>query len=418
MVDSGAPVKILTYTSLFPNAAKPNLGIFIYQRAAHLAARPGNAVQVIAPVPYAPRWMGGRWGGFGHIQDVEQIRGLTVHHPRYPLLPKVSMPLHARLMARGTVQLVEQLHREMKFDCIDAHFVYPDGCAAVHIGQKLGLPVVVSARGTDINVFPEFRFIRPQIRWTLENAAGAIAVSRTLEGRMLELGLERAKSRVIGNGVDPARFFPVDRQQARERLGLARKASIVVSVGALLPVKGHDRLLEALAQARRELPDLLLYVIGEGDFRGALERKRDALGLRGSAFFPGSCPNETLRDWYSAADVSCLASAREGWANVLLESLACGTPVVATRVGGTPEVMASPELGVLVEPDTASLAAGLREALGRTWHRDHLVAYARKREWSVVAAEVEEFVSQCIARTRRGAQGAQQAAAEGPGAGS
>jgi glycosyltransferase involved in cell wall biosynthesis len=416
MVDSGAPVKILTYTSLFPNAAKPNLGIFIYQRVAHLAARPGNTVQVIAPVPYAPRWMGGRWGGFGHIQDVERIGGLTVHHPRYPLLPKVSMPLHARLMARGTVRLVEQLHREMRFDCIDAHFVYPDGCAAVHIGQRLGLPVVVSARGTDINVFPEFRLIRPQIRWTLENAAGAIAVSRTLEGRMLELGLEPAKSRVIGNGVDPARFFPVDRGQARERLGLPREARIVVSVGALLPVKGHDRLLKALAQARRALPDLLLYVIGEGNSRGALVRKRDALGLRESVFFRGSCPNDALRDWYSAADVSCLASAREGWANVLLESLACGTPVVATRVGGTPEVITSPELGVLVEPDAASLAAGLREALSRTWHRDDLVAHARKREWSVVAAEVEKFLSLSVARARRGAQAAQRAPAEGSSA--
>lgn len=399
MVDSGAPVKILTYTSLFPNAANPNLGIFIYQRLAHLAARPGNAVQVIAPVPYAPPWIKGkRWGGLHKIPTVEQIGGLTVYHPRYPLLPKVSMPLHAWLMVRGTLQLAEQLHRETKFDCIDAHFVYPDGCAAVQIGRRLGLPVVVSARGTDINLYPGFRLIRPQIRWTLEHAAGAIAVSRDLEQRMLALGLTRAKSRVIGNGIDPARFFPVDRSQARGRLKLRRDARIVVSVGALLPVKGHDRLLEAVAQLRRDFADLLLYVIGEGDSRANLERKRDTLGLRENAFFPGSCSNEGLRDWYGAADLSCLASSREGWANVLLESLACGTPVVATRIGGTPEVIASPELGLIVEPDVTSLAAGLHEALGRKWDSNHLVEYARKREWRVVAAEVEEFLSLSIAR--------------------
>jgi glycosyltransferase involved in cell wall biosynthesis len=215
---------------------------------------------------------------------------------------------------------------------------------------------------------------------------------------MLALGLAPSKSRVIGNGVDPARFFPVDRSQARERLKLPRDARIVVSVGALLPVKGHDRLLEAFAQIRKEFPGLLLYIIGEGDFRPALERKRDALGLRERAFLPGSCPNETLRDWYSAANLSCLASSREGWANVLLESLACGTPVVATRVGGTPDVLSSQDLGLVVELDAASLAAGLREALGRKWDSDHLVGYARKREWSVVAAEVEEFLSVSIAR--------------------
>lgn len=163
-------------------------------------------------------------------------------------------------------------------------------------------------------------------------------------------------------------------------------------------MKGHDRLLEAFAHVRKGFSGLLLYIIGEGDFRPALERKRDALGLRECAFFPGSCPNETLRDWYSAADLSCLASSREGWANVLLESLACGTPVVATRVGGTPDVIASPDLGVVVEPDAASLAVGLREALSGKWGSGRLVEYARKREWSVVAAEVEKFLSLSIAR--------------------
>ncbi len=388
-------MKILTYTSLFPNATRPNLGIFVYQRVAHLAARTGNTVQVIAPVPYAPAWIKGkRWGEFRNVPEVEQIGALTVYHPRYFLLPRVSMPLHAWLMVRGSLGLAAQLHGEAKFDCIDAHFVYPDGCAAVHLGRRLGLPVIVSARGTDINVYPGFRLIRPQILWTLEHASGAIAVSRALEQGMLMLGLTPSKSRVIGNGVDPARFFPVDRSQARDRLQLQRDARIVVSVGALLPVKGHDRLLEAIAQVRKEFPNLLLYIIGEGEFRADLERKRDALGLRDCAFLPGSCPNEELLYWYGAADLSCLASSREGWANVLLESLACGTPVVATRVGGTGEVITAPDLGLVVQPDAASLVAGLREALSRPWNRDLLVAYARKRDWSVVAAEVEEFLLQ------------------------
>src|SRR5208282_6700680 len=170
-------MKILTFTSLFPNRTKPDFGAFIYQRVAHLAARPGNLLRVLAPIPYFPTWLRvKRWSTFSGIPAEETVGTLSVSHTRYPLLPWV-MPLHGWLMFLGSLSAARRLHQKFPFDCIDAHYMYPDGFAAVLLGKALGIPVVVSARGTDINVFPNFPTIRPQIRWALLQSSGIIAVS-------------------------------------------------------------------------------------------------------------------------------------------------------------------------------------------------------------------------------------------------
>jgi len=240
--------------------------------------------------------------------------------------------------------------------------------------------------------------IRPQIRKTLRTAAGRVAVSEALKTRMLEVAGAECEVCVIGNGVDPERFFRVERSAARKELALPQEGRIIVSVAALLPVKGQELLLRAFAQIARKFPDLQLYLIGEGESRRKLDQLANALQIRERVHLPGICPNERLRYWYSAADLSCLASSREGWPNVLLESLACGTPVVATRVWGTPEVLSSPEYGILVEQTEDSLASGIEAVLTRPWNRDALVTYARSREWSVVAREVEDYFKKVVAR--------------------
>jgi glycosyltransferase involved in cell wall biosynthesis len=385
-------MRILTFTSLFPNKIRPLHGVFIYQRIRHLAGR-GHLVQVVAPIPYAPGWLPvGRWRAMAAVPKAEQVGELDVRHPRYLLLPKVSMLAHGWLMYRGSVGLVERLHERYRFDCVDAHYVYPDGFAAVCLGRRLGLPVIVSARGSDVNQFPSFPLIRQQIRWTLEQAAGVISVSEALKREMVRLGMPEEKARTIGNGADPDRFVPVLQREARQRLGMPEDAKIIVSVGALIPRKGYQFLIPAVAQLRPRVPKLRLYVVGEGESRRELEALAESQGVADRVWLVGRRPNETLKDWYSAADVSCLASSREGWANVLLESMACGTPVVATRVWGAPEVIVSPELGVLVDRDVSAIAQGLERALAQRWDRDRLVQHARLRTWDVVAKEVEEFL--------------------------
>ncbi len=394
-------MRVLTYTSLFPNAREPLLGIFIYQRTARLARRSGHSVCVVAPVPYFPTWWSwSRWHALSQVPKREQIGELTVYHPRYPLLPRVSMPFHGFLMFLGSFSLVRRLKREVRFDCIDAHYVYPDGLAAVLSGRLLGVPVFVSARGTDINLFPSFRLIRPMIRWTLRKAAGVIAVCKALKEAMVALGLSAEDIQVIGNGVDPERFQALDRKEARRVLGLPEEGPVIVSVGSLIPRKGYQFLIPALARMAQLHPGLRFYAVGEGDFRPKLEALVQEAGLRGRVVFVGNKASEELKYWYSAADVSCLASSREGWPNVLLESLACGTPVVATRVWGVPEVLVSPALGLMVTQDPEGLAEGLRLALEKPWNRGELVRYARTRTWEVVAAEVERFFSSRLASLR------------------
>jgi len=390
-------MNILTFTQLFPNALQPVSGIFIYQRILHFSRRPGNEVKVVAPVPFIPRWLPSHSREiYKHIPEHEIIGGLAVDYPRYPHLPSVVMSAHGFLMFLGCYRLVAKLHRERRFDCIDSHFIYPDGFAAVLLGKMLGIPVFCSARGTDITLYPSFRLIRPLIRWTLRRAAGIIAVSNSLKESMVNLGVPAEKIRVIGNGVDLKRFAPMDRGEARRQLGLPEDSRMIVSVAGLHPHKGHQILISALDEIRRQFPSLRLYVLGEGPYRPALQRLIAEKNLQEHVFLKGSRSNEELKFWYNAADLSCLSSAREGWPNVLLESLSCGTPVLATRVGGVPEVITSPELGLMVERSIQAIAEGLKTALRKSWNRDALVRYARMRTWDDVAAEMERYLAQCL----------------------
>lgn len=309
------------------------------------------------------------------------------------------MLLHGLLMFFGSLRAARRLHREMRFDCIDAHFVYPDGFASLLLGKILKIPVVVSARGTDINLYPSFRSIRPLIRWALRHAAGLIAVSASLRDVMLGLGARPDRVRVIGNGIDPNRFTPIDQAEARSHLGLPRTGKIIVSVGALIPLKGFQFLIPAFAQLTTFFSDLHLYILGEGGYRSTLVAIIQAYKLESQITLAGVIPNEQLRFWFSAGDVSCLVSSREGWANVLQESMACGTPVVATRVWGAPEVIVSPEFGLLVHQDVQEIAAALRVALSKGWNRQAIARHAAKRTWDVVAVEVEEFLASIISKT-------------------
>jgi teichuronic acid biosynthesis glycosyltransferase TuaC len=386
-------LRILTFTALYPNNVNPLQAIFIHQRVKHLARRPGNSVQVIAPIPYFPSWLPvSRWRPFGQIPHEEVLDGLRIHHPRYPFLPSISMPVHGMLMYLASLPVARRLHREKPFDCIDAHFVYPDGFAAVRLGKHLSLPVVVSARGTDINVYSSFPLIRPMLRWTLANAAGAIAVSADLKNKMIALGIPEAKIQVIANGVDTERFQPLDVKSARKQLGLPEEGPIAVSVGSLIESKGHQLLIAAVAKLAARFPKLRLYVIGEGVYRAKLAELVREKQLQEHVFLLGNRPNEELPLWFGAADLSCLMSSREGWPNVISEALACGTPVLATRIGGIPEIVTSPELGMFVERDVDSIAAGLEQALTKSWNREEIARRSRSRSWDAVAAEVEAFL--------------------------
>ncbi|RJG27556.1 glycosyltransferase family 4 protein [Massilia cavernae] len=353
-------MKILTFTTLFPNAVKPNHAIFVETRLRHLVGSGAVESRVVAPVPWFPfsakRF--GQYGDFARVPAAEQRFGLDVLHPRYPVIPKVGMNAAPMLLARAARATVGRLLDEgFDFDLIDAHYFYPDGVAAVRLGQHFNKPVVVTARGSDISLIPQYKEPRKMIQWAASNAAAVITVCDALKTELVQLGADPAKITPLRNGVDLQRFRPGDRQALRGELGI--DGFTLLSVGNLVTLKGHDLTIGALAL----LPGVSLLIAGSGAERQRLEALARELKVADRVRFLGAVPQAELGRYYGAADAMVLASSREGWANVLLESMACGTPVVASNVWGTPEVVAAPAAGVLMKERSARGVADAVTAL-------------------------------------------------------
>jgi teichuronic acid biosynthesis glycosyltransferase TuaC len=263
------------------------------------------------------------------------------------------------------------------FDVIDAHYYYPDGVAAAMLARYFRRPLVITARGTDLNFIPQYRIPRKLIQWAAVQADHSITVCAALQEELARLGVDRKDVTVLRNGVDLERFAPVDRELARQELGLDEGLTFI-SVGHLVERKGHDIAIKALAR----FPDAKLLIVGDGELRRELEQLTVSLGLSGKVHFTGSVSQERLKYYFSAADALILASSREGWPNVLLESMACGTPVVATRVWGSPEVVCATEAGVLVEQRTEqAIGDGLARLLATYPTREATRQYAERFSW-------------------------------------
>ena len=376
-------MRILTFTSLYPNAAQPTHGVFVENRLRRLVAAGTIESRVVAPVPWFPFGLSafGRYGAFARVPQYEERHGLALCHPRFVAIPKLGMALSPGMMARGAWRSVMQLIESgYDFDIVDAHYFYPDGVAAAVLAERLGKPLVITARGSDINLFPQFRAARGRILWAADRAAHIVTVSAALKQRLVELAVPREKITVIRNGVDLEIFAPQDREACRRALGLHGPSLLMV--GSLIPLKGHRLVIEALA----DLPEWSLMVAGDGPERATLERQVKRLGLGQRVRFLGTVPHEALPQLYTAADLLILASSQEGIANVLLEAMACGTPVVTTAAGGCPEVVTSPDAGVVV-PERSPQA--LRDAILDLWAKrpdcGATRRYAERFDWAETA---------------------------------
>ena len=325
-------MRILTFTSLFPNNKQPRHGVFVRERLRHLRLSfPDIEQLVVSPVPWFPS-SSPAFGQYALLADVvshELIDDIEVLHPRYPVIPKIGMNVAPLLMAARCLPYMKRLHQGAPFDVIDAHFLYPDGIAAVFIGRALGVPVVVTARGSDITLYSQWRLTRTWLRWSLRRATAVAAVCQALADSITQL-VPGLSVNVLRNGVDLQKFRPMSRDEIRKSLGLAQFT--LLSVGNLIELKGHHLIIEAL----RNMPGVVLLIAGEGPWRERLQALADHLGVAARVRFLGLVAQDDLAMYYNAADALVLASSREGWANVLLESVACGTPVVATAVWGTP----------------------------------------------------------------------------------
>lgn len=371
-------LRTLLFSTLFPSSVRPGHGIFVQTRLRELLATGEVDVRVVAPVPWFPsshpRF--GDYALYARTPRQETLEGVPVFHPRYLLPPKVGMNVAPLSMALAAVPVLRSiLASGFDFDLIDAHYYYPDGVAAAMLSKWFGKPLVVTARGSDINLIARYRAPRRMMKWAARQAAASIGVSKALVDAIGQWGIAPEKLHVMRNGVDLERFRPLPQDESRARLGLLGRP-LLLSVGNLVPLKGHDLTIAAFASLLPDHPDARLALVGAGTERALLESQVRSLGLEGRVRFAGSVPNAELPLWFSAADVSVLSSSREGWANVLLESMACGTPVVATRRGGTPEVVSDDAAGRLVDVRDAAHIAGairalLREPPSRARVRDH-----------------------------------------------
>jgi glycosyltransferase involved in cell wall biosynthesis len=385
---------VITIASLFPNAEQPRHGIFVEERLWHLRQACDFRFHVIAPVPWFPS-TNPRFGEYARLARVprqEERRGLLVRHPRFVTIPKVGMSLQPFLYAAAIAPLLRSMARKMAGPVLlDGQFLYPDGVATALLARWLKLPFILTARGNDVTLYPRFQAPRHRILWACRSASRVITVSESLRDQLLGLGVEAGRVVTLRNGVDLQRFPAVDHAEARQLTGITRPT--VVAVGHLIPRKDHELLIRAMAL----VPDADLIIIGEGPLNAHLLRVAKECGIAARVRILGNMPQRDLVNYYSAAALSVLTSRNEGMANVVLESMACGTPVVATLCEGVPELFTVPAAGIVVAERTAgAVAAAIRKLMAAPPARASTRAHAASLGWQPTTEGLQAVMAEAI----------------------
>jgi len=366
-------MRVLVLASLFPHAHNETLGLSTYRRTAPMAAWCDLKVVALRTRRDLP--------------ERETFGGLDVIRPRWWRVPKLSVLLDGYVYGALAGRALRRACPDFVPDLIDAHWLYPDGFGAVRLARRLGKPLVLSGRGSDVNELC-FRWpTRGFARQALRGATHLIAVSSALKEKMIEAGGPADRITVVTNGVDTALYCPGDRDAARQALGVASGPLVLLSAGSVVESKGFQHLIAGLRLLPADLR-VHLYVAGPGPYREALERIARERGVADRVTFLGRVAQERMPLWYRAADFFCFGSLREGCPNVVLESLACGTPVVSTRVGGVPDLVEEGRTGLLFEPGwPEAFARALKQAAARTWDRSAIAARGASRSWQQTARE-------------------------------
>ncbi|MEO1252510.1 MAG: glycosyltransferase [Pseudomonadota bacterium] len=390
-------MRLLVFTTLYPNAAAPTHGVFVENRLRAFLDRHDADVRVVAPVPWFPlkSEIFGDYARFARVPESERRHGVQIYHPRYVIPPKTAMRVAPAALARALRRTLDDFARDgWAPDLIDAHYLYPDGVAAARVAKELELPLVLTARGSDATLLPRYEGPRKAILEAIAAAHAVVSVSNSLKSDLAKVGAPRDRIEVLRNGVDLDLFRLKDRDDARRRLGV--EGGVIASVGHLIDRKGHDLVIDAL----RRLPGVNLVIVGDGPRRAALEEQARRSGVAGRVAFLGARRHETLPEIYSAADALVLASLREGWPNVLLEAMACGTPCIASNVGGNAEVISAPEAGRIFTARTPeAIAVAFRDLLADLPARAGTRAHAEKHSWAATAGAMARIFKDAAAKT-------------------
>lgn len=381
---------ILVVTTLYPNQIQFRHGIFVETRIRHLQLSGKVNITVIAPVPWFPvkSTFFPEYSKLVDVPDFEIRHEISIYHPRYWVIPKIGMSITPFFLAWSIYRQIAQLQKEgHSFDLIDAHYYFPDGVAAAIIAKLLKIPLIITARGSDINQIADFYLPRKMILWASKIARFNLAVCNALIERMIELGVPKETTLTVRNGVNLQLFQPLANRDILKQKWLV-KQRLLISVGFLIERKGHHLIIEALPL----LPDYQLFIAGGGEWADKLKALVQNLGLQDRVRFLGEVRQQQLVELYNCADALILASSREGWANVLLEAMACGTPVVATNIWGTPEVVQTPEAGVLCRERTApSIAEAVQRLFSAYPDRLQTRHYAERFSWDETTRKILEI---------------------------
>jgi glycosyltransferase involved in cell wall biosynthesis len=372
-------LKIFVVAPSFPLTGDPVTGVYNFRKASALAEHAD--VEVFRLRPWLFPW---RARPRRDVVDLpgERVKPLPVTQLRYPSLPVVARPWTARLAQRA----LENLFRQERPDLVLSFWLYPEGLAATRAGHAAGCPAVAVAIGSDLRL-ARSRAARRRVRRAMYEADQVITVSDELRSRALEMGADPHRVTTIRNGCNADVFRPSSRQEARQALGVPPDAELVVFVGRLIALKGVRELITAVRSLAPRRRALRVALLGDGPLRGEVQQLVREAGLSSVVSFVGSRPSREVARWLAASNLLCLPSHSEGCPNVVLEALACGRPVVASDVGGIPELV-SAECSVLVAPrDEAGLAGALATALDRDWNEAG-IAGRHSRGWGKVGGEI------------------------------
>jgi len=387
-------LRIAVVTAHFPSSAQPTHGRPAYQTLRILSGT--CDVQVFYPHATYPSFLKPRSRIYEALDLTYSPQGVKASYYDYPVIPLLSRPFNGHIAARVLLPHV----RRFKPDLIFSYVLYPDGFAALKIARALSVPVVAMGVGSDVHNIVD-RFSAMRTRTVLRNADFLVAISDDLRKRMVAMGAPAEKTRAIVSGCERAVFHPMDRNDARHKLHIDPAAEAVVYIGRMDVKKGLRELVEAAALVHPARPNLHVYLIGEGRDRHLIEEAIQGRDAASYIHLLRECSFDDVAVWMAAANLVTLPSYMEGCPNVVLEALACGRPVVATEVGGIPEIM-SDECGRLVPPrDAGALAEALASVLDRSWDAASISA-TRGRGWDTVAAELMEIFESLVA-TNRGA---------------
>lgn len=364
-------MKVLILTNLLPSPWDPMRGSFNRQQFGRLAER--HSTDALVAVDFRQRWRGKR--GTVDSGALRQDYFTFVYPPRFGRSLHGWCWLICVLLQRG-LRL-----RRAGYDCLLVSWAYPDGAAARRLARWLGIPYVLKVHGSDLNVQAEHYLRRRQIRAALRDAAAVVAVSRALGDKAVAIGAGPGQVRVIYNGVNSDLFTSGDRYQARRDLGIDDQGPLVLFVGNLKASKGCLDLLEAFPAVLAQRADARLVFVGDGPSRARIAARAAELGCADQVRCVGAIAHAHLAPWFRAASLLCLPSHNEGVPNVILEAMACGIPVVATHVGGIPEVVTDFSGNLVPVHDQVALSRALVDTLGRDWDGTQIIQHARTFQW-------------------------------------